>query len=739
MSKQDMTRKNAKNKFLGWFKRIHDRLALLPKPIPDRFLASVAMIWAFWGVHGVLRIFVLSRHNAFGLPFVSKFDWYIFHALAIDFLWLFPLAIPLFVLGFIARHTQKKRWFDFVFYGYFWLNMLLVILALIDHEVMRFMGMHLTPSLLKTYGNESAIREVLVMIMQDQSVPGLPLVLLGGIIPLTLLFYALIRKWVRTPIRSLVVILLMGSLFWLYKDVLWKGGHRERKLAPVIQTFAKDFRGKPLEASLDFQKQVTDEYRSLWYKLEGDSSWVFPVDSLPFYREPLEVFCSKRKNSGYADPNGDPDHFQWGRCQEDRDGDGFSPADGDCKDNDPAVFPGAEDVPTDFVDQDCSGADSAPVNFALFFLESHRAVHAGFLKNYGAWADATPFLNKEATKGHFWTRFDAGGLPTIGALMAAHLSLPAHQQKYIAASYTNLIQKSFVNSLREKGYFSHLFSAADPAWDNQIPWLGQWYDGYTYDRSREYDADMLAHMGQWMQDSLPSRQPWIVSAITKTNHYPFNQVPGIDDASDPDNLELRMVESMKYTERSLEKLVNGLRANPDFDNTVFLFLADHGFSLGLRPQEHSSAKIGNGLYTESTWVPFIMTGKPLEQIYTERVHEKAANQMDIGPTLLDLAGIRVPNSFWGHSLFRDSVRSFSLLVHFAEAMVEADSLRFHCSLREEPRDNGPQVFNILHDRNEMTDLYQSFQEEHKEACEQIRRFSLLNSVAIQDNRIFPKF
>jgi hypothetical protein len=41
----------------------------------------------------------------------------------------------------------------------------------------------------------------------------------------------------------------------------------------------------------------------------------------------------------------------------DFDGDGFSPAQGDCNDNDPAIYPGASEICGDGIDQDCSGAD----------------------------------------------------------------------------------------------------------------------------------------------------------------------------------------------------------------------------------------------------------------------------------------------------------------------------------------------------------------------------------------------
>lgn len=41
----------------------------------------------------------------------------------------------------------------------------------------------------------------------------------------------------------------------------------------------------------------------------------------------------------------------------DQDGDGFSTMDGDCNDDDAAIFPGATDTPGDGIDSDCDNAD----------------------------------------------------------------------------------------------------------------------------------------------------------------------------------------------------------------------------------------------------------------------------------------------------------------------------------------------------------------------------------------------
>jgi hypothetical protein len=50
----------------------------------------------------------------------------------------------------------------------------------------------------------------------------------------------------------------------------------------------------------------------------------------------------------------------------DLDGDGVTVADGDCDDGDPDLYPGAEDIAGDGIDQDCDGADTALVFEGIF-------------------------------------------------------------------------------------------------------------------------------------------------------------------------------------------------------------------------------------------------------------------------------------------------------------------------------------------------------------------------------------
>jgi arylsulfatase A-like enzyme len=81
------------------------------------------------------------------------------------------------------------------------------------------------------------------------------------------------------------------------------------------------------------------------------------------------------------------------------------------------------------------------------------------------------------------------------------------------------------------------------------------------------------------------------------------------------------------------------------DNTVIVFMADNGYFLG----ERGFADKWYG-YEYSLRVPMIVLDPRLERSRRGKVADAVALNVDIAPTLLDLAGIPAPARYQGHSL-----------------------------------------------------------------------------------------
>ena len=74
---------------------------------PSKNLVLISL--AFWITHILLRVMLLFRSNPYGFPFVSKPDWFIFHAVCIDFMWICNALVAFMILGGIVAQIAKHK------------------------------------------------------------------------------------------------------------------------------------------------------------------------------------------------------------------------------------------------------------------------------------------------------------------------------------------------------------------------------------------------------------------------------------------------------------------------------------------------------------------------------------------------------------------------------------------------------------------------------------------------------
>ncbi len=92
------------------------------------------------------------------------------------------------------------------------------------------------------------------------------------------------------------------------------------------------------------------------------------------------------------------------------------------------------------------------------------------------------------------------------------------------------------------------------------------------------------------------------------------------------------------------KLIKHLKSSGIFDNTIFIFVSDHGTMCG----EYGMYQKSN-YYSSSTHVPFIIS-YPKNIAGGVKNYDMIDPAIDIAPTILDLCNIEIPHSMQGQSL-----------------------------------------------------------------------------------------
>ena len=155
-----------------------------------------------------------------------------------------------------------------------------------------------------------------------------------------------------------------------------------------------------------------------------------------------------------------------------------------------------------------------------------------------------------------------------------------------------------------------------------------------------------------------------------------------------------------HVDHQIRLVIGLLREEGLLDNTIIAFTSDHGDMLGDHGRWAKTL-----MYEMSAQVPLLIVPPEGDERFGQgRVDERLAALQDLMPTLLDLAGVPVPDTVEGISLAGDQRREILYAEHWegdrATRMVRDDRYK----LIYYPVGNRVQLFDLQDDRREVRDL-----------------------------------
>lgn len=591
---------------------------------------------AFWVSHAVLRVLLLFRPDPYGAPFINRPVESFFYAAGVDFSWMFLATVPFFVLAWLlSRHFKIRRWISSF---YFAVQGLLLLVTFFDQEMLRFQGCHLSFLLLDSYRETLSFVKVLISAELDGSVPYLQIFAAPLLIFVTYGVYRLLlqlfSRLTLPHFRAAAVCCAMCFLCTQYAlSVMRIGVNEDRKLAPVVRVLYAEWKlyreGDAVTPGLVRAASVSA--RRFWAVVEdADSSeWAYPSYDYPMYRVP---------KAGLA-----PDSL-------------------------------------------LIRARARHADFIVIYMESYRGLDAGYLNPDVPWKSATPVLDSLAGAGASWTRMYASGSPVAGSVLSSHLGFPPHRTRDLAAELAVVNAPGYASVLRDSGYAAEFFSAVDPAAYNLSAWYRKWYSRVHFNRALEDDSSFFSASAEYIRDSLARRgKPFVAGLLTHAVGSPSGAVPGMPDSVRAFPLRYRMRWNMRRADRLLGVFLDSIKKEPWFADTYIIVLGDYG----LPPDGHGASAPDVAGYPNFTWIPFVICGPALG---APAEHSEVSSQIDIAPTVLALAGLRVANAFAGHDMLRPHPRSFALGVHAGVEAISFGGFRLLTGLPRSPREGGDAIF-----------------------------------------------
>jgi phosphoglycerol transferase MdoB-like AlkP superfamily enzyme len=171
-----------------------------------------------------------------------------------------------------------------------------------------------------------------------------------------------------------------------------------------------------------------------------------------------------------------------------------------------------------------------------------------------------------------------------------------------------------------------------------------------------YDYEMFDFAAKKATESHKRGQPFFIYLFTGSTHVPFNPTTKEFEKYTPDTLENKYLNSLYYADHSINHFLEIAKKEGFFDNTIFIFMADH-------TQRYT---YDDNTIRSAFRIPFVIYApkilKPQNIDYT-------VSQSDLIPTLYHFFGIEDTFSAPGTNALDKNAKHFALIAAGADIIL----------------------------------------------------------------------
>ncbi|UCV12104.1 LTA synthase family protein [Dechloromonas denitrificans] len=281
-------------------------------------------------------------------------------------------------------------------------------------------------------------------------------------------------------------------------------------------------------------------------------------------------------------------------------------------------------------------------NVVVVMMES---MSAEYMATFGNTENLTPNLDRLAGEGLLFTHLYAAGTRTVRGLEALSAALPPLPGKSVVR-WPDITRLNTLGSvLAARGWAPHFLYGGYGMFDNMNGFFGA--QGYKVTDRTNFQDGLVQFENIWgvadehlfdqvlidMDKDAAAGKPFYAHIMTASNHIPFTYPDGRIDIPSPGKRN----GGVKYADFAVGRFMEMARKKDWFDNTLFLFVADHCASSAGK----SKIPVHRYHIPAIVYAPKLVAAKKVDTL---------ASQIDLAPTLLAMLGLQGDDHFIGRDI-----------------------------------------------------------------------------------------
>lgn len=305
-----------------------------------------------------------------------------------------------------------------------------------------------------------------------------------------------------------------------------------------------------------------------------------------------------------------------------------------------------------------TGKKEEKINVVLVIMESWLSYG---IKSMGGEKELTPNFDKLAKDGVLFKNFYAVGGRSSRGITSVHVSYPSPLDEAVTKDVI-ASQESFLsmgNILKERKYNTSFIYGGDAHFDNMHGFLRKngidnILDVTNFDEKDKtikwgVPDDKLFDFGLKYMDRL--KEPFFVNLYTLSNHGPYDTDPNYQFNKTDKNDEMFLKDrAYSFSDYALGQFMDNVKSKKYANNTIFLFVADHGTIL-------KKFKTNDPRFFHT---PFLIWS-PNKNLVKAEVIEKIGSQVDVIPTLMNYLGGNYLSGSWGQDLMLENKSNYAFV------------------------------------------------------------------------------